>query len=88
MGLVQVLDLDIQAQLKNDKPDAEALQKLIDQKFEVKKANTKVLVDAYLKLKSTVTQKQWEALQSLKKERMKEFLNGNKEGSHQAPANQ
>ena len=77
---IRVLELDIHSQLRADKADAAAIQKLIDQKYEAEKAGAKAAVDAYLKLKSTLNEKQWATLKDLKKEWMKKSFG--EEGGH------
>ncbi len=65
---IEVLDLDIQSQLHADKPNFETLQKLIDQKYEVKKTKEKATTEAFVKLKTSLSDKQWAAFKELKKE--------------------
>jgi hypothetical protein len=65
---IKVLKLDIHSKLKADKVDAGEVQKLIDQKYAAKAAMAKSFVDAYLKLKGTLNDKQLETLKTLKKQ--------------------
>lgn len=67
---IDVLEVDIMAKLHESKIDVAAVQKLIDQKYEIKKALAKTVVEAFAKLKSTVSEKQWQDMKKLKKERM------------------
>ena len=69
---IEILELDIQSQLRGDKFDVAAVQKLVDQKYDAKKDMAKKVIESYAKLKTILSDKQWEALRSLKKERMKE----------------
>jgi uncharacterized OsmC-like protein len=55
---LEILDLDIQAGLHEDKIDVESLQALVDQKYEVKKAKAKYLIQAFADLKGTLTEEQ------------------------------
>lgn len=68
---IKILDLDIHSQLHQDKPDVASIQKLIDSKYEAKKAFDKSMVDALVKLQAVPNDKQQEALKNLKKEHMK-----------------
>lgn len=66
----EVLKMDIHSKLRDKKADEAEIQKLIDQKYENKKNIDKTYLSAYLKLKSTLNDKQWEAFKNLKKEKM------------------
>ncbi len=71
---IDVLELDIKSKLYESTIDVAAIQKLIDEKYEIKKALAKTVVEAYAKLKSTVNEKQWQDMKNLKKERMQKFF--------------
>ena len=62
---IDILAIDIKAKLHDDPVDVAAINALIDQKYEIKKAKTKSLVDAIAKLKGTLTDQQREALKDL-----------------------
>lgn len=68
---IKIIDLDIHSQLRQDRPDVVSIQKLIDSKYEAKKAFDKSMVDALVKLQAVPNDKQKEALKNLKKEHMK-----------------
>jgi Spy/CpxP family protein refolding chaperone len=67
---IEILKLDIHSQLKNDKADLAAINALVDQKYEIKKAMSKTLLESYVTLKSAVTKEQWAKFKELKKEMM------------------
>ena len=64
---IKALELDIHAQLHGDKANLEAIEKLIDQKYETKKFMEKGLTEAYFKLKGILTPAQQDELKKLKK---------------------
>lgn len=70
---VGILDLDIQTALHADPVDAALVQKLVDQKYEIKKALAKSLVDATIRLRNSLDEKQWETFKTLKKEHKEKF---------------
>ena len=76
----RVSEVEIESALRQDKVDAEALQKLIDEEYEGRKAQAKTLAAAYLKLKDTLTPEQQKSLQGLKKEGIKRAFEGNAAG--------
>ncbi len=55
---IDVLKLEIMNQMYQEKVDAAAVNKLIDEKYELKKAKTKGIVDALLKLKGMLSAEQ------------------------------
>lgn len=59
---IEVLKLDIWNEIYQDQPDFEKINQLIDQKYEHKKAKSKALAEAYVKLRQIPTQEQWEAI--------------------------
>ncbi len=59
---VDLLVVDIKMQLWEEKINVPAIDKLIDQKYEIKKAKAKKLVQAYADLKSSLTEEQTEKL--------------------------
>ena len=65
---IETLKVDLDSQLHADKIDTAAASKLIDQKYELKKQSAKTLLEAYAKLKSTISAEQWETFHALKKE--------------------
>jgi len=62
---IKVVCLDIAAQLHADSTDVKAVNALIDQKYELKKAKAKGLVEADAKLKGLLTKEQSEKLRAL-----------------------
>lgn len=65
---INVLKLDIYSHLYNDKVDLAAVNALVDQKYEIKKAMSKTLIESYVTLKSAITKEQWAKFKELKKE--------------------
>jgi Spy/CpxP family protein refolding chaperone len=57
---IKVITVDIQSHLKQKKIDAAAVNALIDKKYDLKKAGSKTLVDAYAQLKTVFTDPQQE----------------------------
>lgn len=68
---IKVVCLDIKAALHAAPTDVKAVNALIDQKYELKKAKAKSLVEAVAKLKSLLTKEQTEKLHTLFKTGMK-----------------
>lgn len=64
---IKVADLDIKSKLHDFPIDVEAVNKLVDQKYELKKAEEKNLVEALAKLKSSLSKDQYDKLKELKK---------------------
>lgn len=65
---IEVLDIEISEKLHAYPVDVQAVNDLIDQKFEAKKTKTKSLVDSFAKLKASLTQDQYTKLKELFKE--------------------
>lgn len=55
---IEVAALNIETGLKSDEPDAKAINKLVDEKYELKKAKAKYLVENYIGLKSILSKEQ------------------------------
>lgn len=64
---IEVLELDIESALLKDAPDITAVNALIDQKYELKKAKTKVSIESCAALKGILTSEQKTKLKSLNK---------------------
>ena len=62
---IEILSLDIKAALWEDVVDLNALNALIDTKYELKKEKTKSLVAAYVELKGVLTEEQKAKLKDL-----------------------
>ena len=62
---IDVLAVDIKRALWADTIDTDAINALIDKKYELKKAKAKTLVSAYAKLKATLTDEQKEKMKTL-----------------------
>ncbi len=65
---IEIAEIDIMSALKTEKPDVDAVNQLIDKKYELKKALSKTIVSSLVKLKSTLDQKQWDAFKKLKED--------------------
>ncbi len=62
---IDLIVVDIKAQMWEDKINTKAINKLIDQKYELKKAKAKSLLQAYVSLKKILTDEQKERLKEL-----------------------
>jgi len=62
---IEILALDVKAAMWKDTIDVEAVGKLIDQKYELKKQKAKSLVAAYAELKGILTKEQKDKLKEL-----------------------
>lgn len=62
---IDVVKVDIKANLYEDVIDTEATNALIDRKYELKKAKAKFLVGALAELKGILTEKQMASLKDL-----------------------
>ncbi|MFC2061219.1 Spy/CpxP family protein refolding chaperone [Elusimicrobiota bacterium] len=67
---IEIMQLDIESNLWQDEIDVNAVNALIDKKYEVKKAKAKMLVDTYSRLKLVLTEKQKEKLKGIYKNKM------------------
>ncbi len=65
---IKVLSLDLKNQLSKNVIDVAVTNNLIDQKYELEKAKAKNSIKALAKLKTLMTQDEWNKLSSLKKE--------------------
>ncbi|MFC1576826.1 Spy/CpxP family protein refolding chaperone [Candidatus Omnitrophota bacterium] len=68
---IDVLKIDIYSHLHKAEVDVEAVNKLIDQKYEAKKAKSKKIVESYAALKKVLTKEQMEKLKSIYHEKKK-----------------
>lgn len=68
---IEILKIDIHSLMHKDQIDVAAVNKLIDQKYEFKKAKTKKVVGAFAKLKKIITKDQMAKLKKLKKNKRK-----------------
>ena len=66
---IDVLKLDIQAKLREKDVDVNDVNRLVDEKYEAKKAKSKRLVQAYADLKNVLTEDQYNRLKQLKRDR-------------------
>ncbi len=62
---IEIIGMDIEEGLHAYPVNVEAVNKLVDQKYELKKAKTKALVEAIAKLKSQLSQDQYDKLKTL-----------------------
>ena len=65
---VEIVVVDIRSLLHEDKIDVDAASKLIDQKFETKKAGMKKVVKSFAELKNILTKEQKEKLKEVVRE--------------------
>jgi len=66
---IDVIAVDIKMHMHEDTIDLDAVNKLIDEKYDIKKAKAKVLVAATAELKETLTEEQTEKLRKLRREK-------------------
>ena len=64
---IESLGLDIWHEASKRPPNLETIHQLIDEKYELKKAKSKMLMDAYLQVKEIPTEEQWKVIKSEKK---------------------
>jgi hypothetical protein len=62
---IEVLELDIKNLMHQDSIDVEAVNKLVDQKFELKKTKAKFLVEGIAKLKQSISDDQQAKMKEL-----------------------
>lgn len=62
---IEILAVDIKAKLYEDKIDVKAINKLVDQKYEIKKEKAKTLVEKYAALKGMLSEEQMGKLKGL-----------------------
>ena len=69
---IDVISVDIKSKLWDETIDVSGINKLVDQKYDLKKEKTKSLIAAYAELKKILSKEQKEILQELcHKDRMK-----------------
>lgn len=77
---IEIVSLDIEAILDDDKIDMKTLNELIDRKYENKISKTKAMFKAFVELKKILTYKQKELIQKIMKKERLEKKEGNKKG--------
>lgn len=65
---IEILDIDIQTAISMDNIDADAVNKLIGKKYDLKKAKAQYLVTKYVELKNILTAEQKTKLKDLLKQ--------------------
>ena len=75
---IDLVKVDIRSALYEDEINLEAVNKLIDQKYETKKSKSKQVVSTIAELKKILTKDQMDKLKDLKKQQHR----GRSEGSH------
>ncbi len=68
---IDVIKVDIRSLLYEDQIDVNAINKLIEQKYEIKKAKFKKIVGAYAKLKKVLTKEQMDKLKDIFRDQKK-----------------
>jgi len=66
---IDMVSVDIKAAMRESAIDAETINKLVDQKYELKKQKEKALIRAYVKLKSILTKEQTQKMKGLYKKK-------------------
>ncbi len=69
---IEVLELDVKSAMDQDVINIKDVDKLIDKKYDLKKAGAKELVEAYSELRNILNQNQRKMLDGLTKERFSE----------------
>jgi hypothetical protein len=59
---IKVIKVDIRSLLYEDEVDVDVINRLIDQKYEIKKSKFKMVVESYAKLKKALTKEQMDNL--------------------------
>ena len=62
---IEIITVDIRSLLHEDETDVDAVSKLIDQKYEIKKAGMKKVVKSFAELKKILTKEQKEKLKKV-----------------------
>ncbi|MGB2661750.1 MAG: hypothetical protein WBD04_05145 [Candidatus Omnitrophota bacterium] len=62
---IELIKVDLQAKLYEDKVDVPGMNKLIDEKYKLKNAKAKYLVKTYADLKNVLTEKQMKEFKTL-----------------------
>ena len=62
---IEILSMDIIAKLHEDVINTKNINKLIDEKYDLKKQKTKSLIETYIELKNILTEDQREKLKTL-----------------------
>lgn len=70
---LDIIKVDIHSLLYEDEVDMEAVNRLIDQKYEIKKAKTKKVVTSYAQLKKILTKEQMEKLKEIVRDKKKMY---------------
>lgn len=73
---IEIVGLDIKVELKKDKIDLKAVNKLIDKKYDLKKNKAKALAQAYAKLKDILTPEQLAICKEIKEDGFKKYHHG------------
>ena len=66
---INAIGVDIHDQLRQRPINADTVNALVDQKYELKKAKTKYVVGALAQLKASLSDEQYEAMKGLKQDR-------------------
>lgn len=87
---IKILKIDIRSLMHKDQIDVAAVNKLVDQKYEIKKAKTKKAVGAFAKLKKIITKEQMAKLKKLMKDKRKShgsggYQHGSQKDPHKKP---
>ena len=64
---IDIINVDIKSKLREDTIDTTSINKLIDQKYDLKKAKSKALVNAFASFKNILTDEQKEELSKIDK---------------------
>jgi Spy/CpxP family protein refolding chaperone len=68
---IEVIKADIHSLLYEDEVDVAAVNRFIDQKYEIKKAKSKMIVESYANLKKVLTKEQMDKLRQIVRDQKK-----------------
>jgi Spy/CpxP family protein refolding chaperone len=85
---IDLVEIDIQSQMYEDTIDLDAINALIDKKYELKKAKAKASVRSYADLKNVLTDEQKEKMRSLYRGKYQSGCRSDKHDSKKRPVPQ
>jgi hypothetical protein len=68
---IKIIKIDIRSLLHEHEVDVDAVNRLIDQKYEIKKAKSKMVVESYAKLKKVLSKEQMDNLKQILRDQKK-----------------
>jgi Spy/CpxP family protein refolding chaperone len=71
---MDIIKVDIRSMLREDEVDVGSVNKLVDQKYEIKKTKMKKVVEAYAKLKKILSKEQMDKLKDISRDQKKMYM--------------